>query len=163
MAKKKQTSTNAIRLLKASKVDFEVIEYEHEGEIGEDFGNQIALKTGLDPKITFKTLVLRGEKNGILVSCIPVNSELDLKKLAIVTKEKKVEMLHVKDLLENTGYIRGSVSPVGMKKKYPTYIDKSCLMYEKIAISAGVCGCTIVISPEDIINICSAVTEDIIK
>lgn len=163
MAKKKAVVTNAMRLLSAAKIEFEAIEYECDGDIGENFGEEISKKTGIPPEQSFKTLVVRGEKNGIMVACIPVNCEVDLKKLAAVCRDKKIEMIHVKELLGLTGYIRGGVSPIGMKKKYPTYIDESCLNFEKMAVSGGICGITLMISPEDIIKICDGVTADIVK
>ena len=163
MAKKKVIVTNAMRILDKAKIKYETMEYEHEGEIGADFGMEIAKKTGVSPKQSFKTLVLKGDKKGIMVACVPVDGEIDLKKMAMVSGDKKVEMIHVKDLLNLTGYIRGGVSPIGMKKNYPTYIDKSCLLYDDIAISAGVCGCSLKLSPVDLIKMVNAVAEDIKK
>ena len=163
MAKKKSIVTNAMRHLQASKINFKAIEYECDGEIGQDFGMQIAEKTGIEPHRSFKTLVARGDKTGVLVSCIPVNCEIDLKKLAQASGDKKIELIHVKELLALTGYIRGGVTPIGMKKKYPTFIDESCLKFEEIAISAGICGCTLLLKPQDVIKECSAKTVDIRK
>jgi len=163
MAKKKLI-TNAMRMLTAEKIEFEAIEYDGEGLLdGEDFGGKIAELTGIEPERSFKTLVARGEKKGIMVFCIPVNAECDLKKAAKVSGDKKVELIHVKELLGLTGYIRGGVTPIGMKKKYPTYIHESCLKFDKMAISAGVCGGTLLIKPEDVIRITDAVTADIVQ
>ena len=89
----------------------------------------------------FKTLVARGEKRGLLVFCIPVNAELDLKKCAAVAGDKRVELVAVKELLGLTGYIRGGCSPIGMKKDFPTYFDETVILYDKITISAGIKGC----------------------
>ena len=136
MAKDKKTVTNAMRLLNASKIKYETVEYEAD-EVGEHFGEAIAEMTGIPAEKSFKTLVARGDKTGIMVSCIAVNHEVDLKKLAKVSGNKKVEMIHVKELLGLTGYIRGGVSPVGMKKKYPTYINETAQKFETIAISGG--------------------------
>lgn len=163
MAKKKAIITNAMRHLQASGVEFEAIEYECDGEIGEDFGMQIAQKTGIQPEKSFKTLVVRGAKKGVMVACIPVCREVDLKKLAQAAGDKSVEMIHVKELLGLTGYIRGGVSPIGMKKKYPTFIDESCLCFDTVAVSAGICGCTLLLDPETLIKECSAVTADIVR
>lgn len=163
MAKKKPIMTNAMRHLQSVGAQFEAIEYECDGEIGSDFGMEISRKTGIEPERSFKTLVARGDKTGVLVACIPVNCELDLKKLAIVSENKKIELIHVKELLALTGYIRGGVTPIGMKKKYPTYINETCLNFEKIAISAGICGCTLILSPDTVIKECSAKAVDIIK
>lgn len=163
MAKKKTQTTNAMRLLTAKKVNFEAIEYEYEGEISENFGMAISEITGIPPEKSFKTLVLKGEKTGYTVACIPVNQELDLKKLAKVTDDKKFEMIHVKDLLALTGYIRGGVSPIGMKKKFPTYFDASSENFEKIAVSGGVCGLTLMVKREDLLTVLDAKSVDIIK
>ena len=100
-----------------------------------------AEQTGMPPEQVFKTLVARGERSGLLVFCIPVCCELDLKKAAQAAREKKVELVHVRELLELTGYLRGGCSPVGMKKQFPTYIDETAVLYEEIAVSAGIRGC----------------------
>ena len=163
MAKNKTPITNAMRLLQTAKIEFEPIFYEHEGEIGDNFGEEIARLTGIDPNMSFKTLVVRGESKKLMTVCIPVNSELDLKKFAMVAGEKKVEMIHVKELLGLTGYIRGGVSPVGMKKKYPTYIDASAGQFERIGISGGQCGVKLMLSPDDLIKMCDAKLCDIKK
>ena len=111
-------------------------------------GEHVAAVLGQSPEQVFKTLVTKGEKNGIMVFCIPVCEELDLKKIAVLTKDKKVEMIPVKDLLSLTGYIRGGCSPVGMKKKYPTWFDETAQLFDEIYVSAGVRGCQIIINPE---------------
>lgn len=156
MGKKKAIMTNAMRMLKAGGFEYEAIEYETDGTVSEHFGEEISRKTGIPPEQSFKTLVARGEKCGIIVVCIPVNTEVNLKKLAAAANDKKVELIHVKELLGLTGYIRGGVSPVGMKKKYPTYIESSCMNFDKMAVSAGICGCTLMISPSDLIKACEA-------
>ena len=152
-----------MRHLLSAGVEFEAFEYECDGEIGEDFGMQISQKTGIPPEKSFKTLVVRGAKKGIMVACIPVCCEVDLKKMAQAAGDKSVEMIHVKELLGLTGYIRGGVSPIGMKKKYPTFIDESCLNFEKVAVSAGICGATLLLNPKALIAECSAVTADIVR
>lgn len=156
MGKKKAIMTNAMRMLKAGGFEYEAIEYETNGTVSEHFGEEISRKTGIPPEQSFKTLVARGEKCGIIVVCIPVNTEVNLKKLAAAANDKKVELIHVKELLGLTGYIRGGVSPIGMKKKYPTYIESSCMNFDKMAVSAGICGCTLMISPSDLIKACEA-------
>lgn len=153
MAKKKAAVTNAMRILQAAKIPFEAVEYEAE-EVGENFGSYIAELTGIPHEQSFKTLVARG--NEIMTVCVPVDSEADLKKLAKASGSKKAELIHVKELLGLTGYIRGGVSPIGMKKKYPTYIDESCMKFEKIAVSGGVCGVTLLMSPEDLVRVTDA-------
>lgn len=162
MAKEKKTVTNAMRLLNASKINYETVEYEAE-EVGEHFGEMISEITGIPPEKSFKTLVARGDKTGIMVSCIPVSCEVDLKKLAKVSGNKKVEMIHVKELLGLTGYIRGGVSPVGMKKKYPTYINETAQGFDTVAISGGRCGTTILLSPSDLQKATDCKFADIIK
>lgn len=139
-------TTNAMRLLMQAGIDFETKEYEvDENDLS---GETVAAKVGMDPDSVFKTLVTKGDKNGIAVFCIPVTSELDLKKAAKVTGNKKIEMVAVKELLGLTGYIRGGCSPVGMKKQYPTFIDETAVLFDKIAISAGVRGCQMILDPE---------------
>ena len=107
---------------------------------------------GMDHDTMFKTLVLKGDKNGYLVCCIPVDEELDLKKVAKASKDKKVEMIHMKELLPLTGYIRGGCSPIGMKKHFPTYIHDTCLHFPYIYVSAGVRGLQIKLAPDDLIR-----------
>jgi Cys-tRNA(Pro)/Cys-tRNA(Cys) deacylase len=158
----KKTVTNAMRLLNAAKVEYDTVEYETD-EVGEHFGETISALTGIPPEQSFKTIVAHGDKNGTAVSCIPVNHEVDLKKLAKVSGNKKVEMIHVKDLLGLTGYIRGGVSPIGMKKKYPTYVDESALLFDKIAVSGGRCGTTVLLSPYDLQKVTECEFKDIIR
>ncbi len=139
------TKTNAMRLLEAAKIPFEIMEYAvDESDLS---GVSTARKTGKDPSQIFKTLVFSGEKQGYGVCCIPACEELDLKKTAKAFGEKKVEMLHVKDLLKVTGYIRGGCSPVGMKKAFPTVIDETATLFDKIYVSAGVRGIMLGIDP----------------
>lgn len=160
MAKKKPIVTNAMRLLSAAKIPFDVVEYEAE-EVGENFGVYISSLTGIPCRQSFKTLVAKGCE--IMAVCVPVDCEVDLKKLAQASGSKKVELVPVKELLALTGYVRGGVSPIGMKKKYTTYIHESCLSFEKVAVSAGICGATLLLSPKDLIEVCNAKTFDIVK
>ncbi len=162
MAKDKKTVTNAMRLLNAAKIQYKTIEYEAD-EVGEHFGEKIAEMTGISAEKSFKTLVARGDKTGIIVVCIPVCDEVDLKKLAKVSGNKKTELIHVKELLNLTGYIRGGVSPVGMKKKYTTYIHKSAEDFDEIAISGGRCGVTLMLTPMDLQKATECKFEDLIK
>lgn len=153
------TKTNAMRLLEAAKIPFDIMEYEvDESDLS---GNSIAKKTGKDPSQVFKTLVFSGEKNGFGVCCIPTCEELDLKKTAKAFGEKKVEMLHVKDLLKTTGYIRGGCSPVGMKKQFATVIDETAELFDKIYISAGVRGTMLGISPQALAEYIGAKFADV--
>ena len=140
--------TNAVRLLEAAGIKFELGEY----EVDEDdlSGVHAAQVLGMPPEQMFKTLVARGDRNGIAVFCIPVAEELDLKRAAAASGNKNVEMVHVRELLSLTGYIRGGCSPVGMKKCYPTYIDETCVLFDQIAVSAGRRGLQLLIAPDDL-------------
>lgn len=132
------TKTNAMRRLDAAKIPYEVKEYVvDENDLS---GVHIASQIGLPFEQVFKTLTARGDKTGVLVFCLPVDREIDLKKAAAITGNKKIELLPVKELLSVTGYVRGGCSPIGMKKKYPTYIDESAKNFEKITVSAGMKG-----------------------
>ena len=153
------TKTNAMRLLEAAKIPFEIMEYPvDENDLS---GISTARKTGKDPSQIFKTLVFCGEKNGFGVCCIPACEELDLKKTAKAFGEKKVEMLHVKDLLKTTGYIRGGCSPIGMKKQFTTVIDETATLFDKIYISAGVRGIMLGIEPTALADFVGAEFADV--
>ena len=132
------TKTNAMRMLDAAKIPYEALEYEvDEKDLS---GVHIAESLCFPPEQMFKTLVARGDKNGVAVFCIPVAEELNLKYAASVSGNKKLELLPVKELLGVTGYIRGGCSPIGMKKKFPTWVDESALQFDRITVSAGVRG-----------------------
>ena len=146
--------TNAMRQLDAAKIKYEIKDYvPDENDLT---GTHIAEQIGLDENIVFKTLVAVGDKTGHIVFCIPSPAEIDLKKAAAATGNKKIEMVHVKDLLALTGYIRGGCSPIGMKKKFPTYIDESAATLEKITVSGGVKGIQLLVTPADIIKYTNA-------
>ena len=159
MSKKKSDKTNAIRFLAQKKIPFDVSEYHwdehHLGAV------ETASELGLDPGSIFKTLVTVGNKTGPVVAVIPGNQELDLKKLAKVSGNKKVEMLPLKDLEATTGYIRGGCSPVGMKKLYPTYFDSSALTHDKIHVSAGKRGLQMSVNPEELASVVRGKFESI--
>lgn len=144
----KTVKTNVMRLLDKAKIKYEAKEYPvDENDLS---GSHAADLMGVDHGSMFKTLVLKGEKTGYLVCCIPVDGEVDLKKAAKAAGDKKVEMLPMKELLPTTGYIRGGCSPIGMKKRFPTYLDRSAMNYEAIAVSAGMRGVQVVLSPRDL-------------
>ncbi len=147
--------TNAMRLLDKANIVYETVEYQFEEDdlIGLHAAEQIKIIT---PQQCFKTLVARGEKKGILVFCVPVTGELDLKAAALCAKDKKVELIHVKELQGLTGYIRGGCSPVGMKKKYPTFFDSSAQKYDKIGLSGGMRGIQIILNPIEIAQLVEA-------
>ena len=150
-----------MRLLDQAGISYSTQEYQYdEDHLG---GEHIVNQLGIDPETCFKTLVARGEKRGIMVFCIPVLEELDLKKAATVTGDKKIEMVHVKELLGLTGYIRGGCSPVGMKKKYPTYIEETALLFDRIYLSGGQRGVQIIINPQDLIDYVEAHACEIVK
>lgn len=153
--------TNAMRMLEKEGVPFRTQEYPvDENDLS---GEHVAAVLGQPAEQVFKTLVTKGEKNGIMVFCIPVCEELDLKKIAVLTKDKKVEMIPVKDLLSLTGYIRGGCSPVGMKKKYPTWFDETAQLFDEIYVSAGVRGCQIIINPEMLADCVDARFADLVQ
>lgn len=155
------TITNVMRLLSKAEIDFESAEYDvDESDLS---GVHAAQALGFDPDSVFKTLVARGDKNGINVFVIPVAEELDLKKCAAVSGNKKIEMIKVSELLPLTGYIRGGCSPIGMKKKFPTFIDETAVLYEKISISAGQRGVQVLIKADDLKCYIHAEYADLIK
>ena len=152
--------TNAIRLVEQAGIACREAFYEYDEK--DLSGIHAAEAVGLPPEQVFKTLIARGDRSGIQVFCIPVCFELDLKKAAKITGDKKIEMVHVKELLNLTGYIRGGCSPVGMKKKYPTYMDETCQLYDEIAVSAGERGHQMLLPPEDLAQLVGAEFVDLI-
>lgn len=151
--------TNAVRMLQQAKLSFREAVYEFdENDLN---GNHAAAAVGMPPEQVFKTLVARGERTGINVFCIPVCCELDLKKAAKAAGDKRIEMVAVKELLGLTGYIRGGCSPVGMKKKYPTYFDETCILWDEIAVSAGARGHQMILDPEQLADFVNAELADL--
>jgi len=142
--------TNAARFLDSLKMEYKLCEYEiDESDLSAE---SVAKKVGLPPGQVFKTLVAHGDKTGVLMACIPGDTELDLKAIAATSGNKKVEMVHVKEIQQLTGYIRGGVSPIGTKKHYPVFLDESAIKFPFISISAGTRGSQIFISPGDLIK-----------
>lgn len=155
----KINKTNAMRQLDAAKIKYEVCSYEvDENDLS---GTHIADEIGLPYDEVFKTIVTKGDKTGYTVFCIPCHKEIDLKRAAQATGNKRIEPLHVKDLLGITGYIRGGCSPVGMKKKFPTYFDGSAKNIERLTVSAGVRGMQLLVSAEEIIRFTGAKLADV--
>ena len=151
--------TNAMRMLTAAKIPFEVLEYEvDESDLS---GIHIAEQLQFPPEKMFKTLVARGDKTGPLVFCIPVAEEINLRLAASITGNKKIEMIHVKDLLALTGYIRGGVSPIGMKKKFPTYVDESAMQFEQITVSSGTRGAQLLLDRDALLAFVQAKTANL--
>ena len=152
--------TNAVRLVEQANIPCREHFYEYDEK--DLNGNHAAAAIGMPPEQVFKTLVARGEKTGIHVFCIPVCCELDLKKAARAAGDKNMEMVPVKELLGLTGYIRGGCSPVGMKKKYPTYLDETCILWDEIAVSAGERGHQMVLPPDSLAELTHAKFVDLI-
>ena len=150
------TKTNAMRMLDAAKIPYKILEYTvDENDLS---GMHIAEQLKFPPERMFKTLVAKGDKTGTLVFCIPVADEIDLKMAASITGNKKIEMIHVKDLLTLTGYIRGGVSPIGMKKKFPTWIDESALEFDEITVSSGTRGAQLLLNRASLLQFVQAKT-----
>ncbi len=157
---KKLTKTNAARLLDRAKIAYELVPYDvDESDLG---AQHLADTLGEDVNRVFKTLVLHGDKTGHFVCVVPGNSEVDLKKAAKVSGNKKVDLIHMKDLLATTGYIRGGCSPVGMKKPFPTYFHTSCTGYDFIFVSAGMRGLQLKINPDALVAFVGATVCDLI-
>lgn len=153
------TKTNAIRLVQLSGIPCREAFYDYDEK--DLSGIHAAHAIGMPEEQVFKTLVARGERTGIHVFCIPVCLELDLKKAAKAAGDKNMELVPVKELLSLTGYIRGGCSPVGMKKKYPTHFDESCLLFDEIAVSAGARGHQMILPPEQLAALVGAETADL--
>lgn len=152
--------TNAIRILEALRIAHDTIEYAvSEDEID---AMSVARKIGADPDCVFKTLVARGDRTGVCVFVIPGPAELHLKKAAAASGNKAVEMIHLKELLPLTGYIRGGCSPVGMKKQYPTFIDETAQLFDAIHVSAGVRGMQVRLSPGELLGAAGGVYAELI-
>lgn len=154
------TKTNAVRLVEQAGIPCREAFYEFdENDLN---GMHAAEALSMPPEQVFKTLVARGERTGINVFCIPVCCELDLKKAARAAGDKNMELIAVKELLPLTGYVRGGCSPVGMKKKFPTFIDETCILWEEIAVSAGERGHQLIVNPESLAQLIGAKMTDII-
>lgn len=153
--------TNAARLLDGLGIAYTLKEYEvDESDLGAE---SVAAKVGMPAGQVFKTLVARGDKTGVLFACVPGESELDLKKIAAVSGNKKVELVPLKEVQPLTGYIRGGVSPLGAKKHYPVFLDKSAGQWPLIAVSAGVRGCQILLPAQQLAAAVQAKLCDIIR
>ncbi|MCT6869397.1 Cys-tRNA(Pro) deacylase [Apibacter sp.] len=154
MSKNKIHKTNAARILDLHKINYTLISYEvDENDLS---AVHVAEILGENIKQVFKTLVLQGDKTGYFVCVVPGDEDIELKQMAIISKNKKCDLIPMKSLLNLTGYIRGACSPIGMKKLFPTYIEESCLHFKSIYISAGQRGLQIQINPEDLIKLIHA-------
>lgn len=151
--------TNVMRMLDKAKVTYTVKEYTvDESDLS---GIHVAECVGMDKDMVFKTLVAKGDKTGFCVFCIPCAEELDLKKAAKVSGNKRVELIPLKDLLPATGYIRGGCSPIGMKKQFPTYINETAILFDEIAISGGMRGVQVILSPDTLTDFIGASYKDL--
>ena len=157
--KDKDIKTNAMRILDKNKITYVVKTYECEEFID---GIHVADMLGQSYDISFKTLVTVGKTKNYYVFVIPINQELDMKKAAKAVGEKSIEMIHVKDINQVTGYIRGGCTPIGMKKNYPTVIHSSALEHDMIIVSGGRIGSQIQLAPQDLIRVTNGKAEDII-
>jgi Cys-tRNA(Pro)/Cys-tRNA(Cys) deacylase len=153
--------TNAMRILETKKIEY--IAYNYDSKDGKIDGVSVARKIGKAPQDVYKTLVAQGNSKNIYVFIIPVESELDLKKAAKASGEKKIEMINVKDILKITGYIRGGCSPIGMKKLYSTYLDDSAELLTKIVFSAGKIGIQLEIKVTDLLQVIKGELADLKK
>ncbi|GMU87496.1 MAG: Cys-tRNA(Pro)/Cys-tRNA(Cys) deacylase [Ignavibacteriales bacterium] len=154
------SKTNAVRILESKGIHYTLHEYEvDESDLS---GGTVARKIGAESDEVFKTLVTIGDKTGVTVFVIPVTAELNLKKAAAVSGNKKIEMAKLKDVFDLTGYIRGGCSPVGMKKHYPVYLDELSGLFDFIYISAGVRGTQMRLKPDDLISVTDAITADLL-
>lgn len=157
----KLTKTNAMRALDVAKIEYDTSCYDvDESDLS---GVHAASELGIEPEIMFKTLVTKNDKGEPKVFLIPVAEELDLKKCAVASKDKRVELIAVKELLPLTGYVRGGCSPIGMKKKFPTFIDETAVLFDKIYVSAGMRGVQIIINPNDLKDYVQAQYCDLTK
>lgn len=156
---KKIAKTNAARLLDQAGIAYELVPYEvDENDLS---ATHLASTIGEDIDMVFKTLVLRGDKTGHFVCVIPGNDEVDLKKAAKASGNKKCDLIAMKELLPTTGYIRGGCSPVGMKKPFPTFIHETCILFDHIFVSAGQRGLQFKIAPNDLVSFTHAMVTDL--
>ena len=161
MKKQKITKTNAMRILDQNQIEYDTGQYEYdESDLS---GNHAAAVLGISEDEIFKTLVTRSNTKELFVFVIPVSGELDLKKAAAAAGQKKVEMIHVKELVGLTGYMRGGCSPIGMKKKFPTFIDETAILFDEIAVSAGIRGAQIIVNGETLAEYLGAELIDLVQ
>ncbi len=153
--------TNAIRLIDSLKIPYELREYDV--DVNDLTAETVAAKIGLPPEQVFKTLVVRGDTNGVHLAVITGNQELDLKALAKLSGDRKTELVPLKDVHPLTGYIRGGVTALACKKDFPVFVDETALFFDLISVSAGVRGTQVLLSPDDYIRIVKAATGVIAK
>lgn len=152
--------TNVMRLLERAGVAYQAFECDDVHD--EDWSSlRTSESLGVEPERIFKTLVLRGDKNRFLVCCLASNAELDLKKVARASQDKRVEMIHVKELRDLTGYVRGGCSPIGMKKPFPTFFDETALLFDEIYINAGAINTLVAVAPDALLSFLGAKAAEI--
>lgn len=158
---KKIAKTNVARLLDQAKISYSLVPYiVDENDLS---AGHIAEQLGEDIEQVFKTLVLRGDKTGRFVCVVPGEDEVDLKKAAKISGNKKADLIPMKELLPTTGYIRGGCSPIGMKKPFPTYFHETCILFDYIYVSAGVRGLQLKINPDDLVKYVGATVCDLVS
>ncbi len=155
----KEVKTNAMRILDKNKIPYEIIQYECDEFID---GLHSAEKTGAPVEQSFKTLVMQGKSRQYYVFVLPIAEEVDLKAAARTVGEKSVEMIHVKDITAITGYVRGGCTPLGMKKQFPTILHESARDFDRIYVSGGRIGTTIIVNPDDLLSVVRGQYADII-
>jgi Cys-tRNA(Pro)/Cys-tRNA(Cys) deacylase len=153
--------TNAVRLLDELKIPYELREYEVDPE--DLSAENVAQKIGLPAEQVFKTLVVRGERNGVCLAVVPGDSELDLKALAKLSDDRKMDLVPLKEVQPLTGYIRGGVTAFGGKKDFPVYIDETFILFDVVSVSAGVRGTQILLKPDDYLQVVKAITGEIAR
>lgn len=153
--------TNAVRLLEERGIRFELREYAVDPD--DLTAETVAAKIGLPPEQVFKTLVVKGERTGVCLAVIPGDTELDLKALARLAGDRKMELAPLKEVQPLTGYIRGGVTALACKKDYPVYVDETAILFDAISISAGIRGTQVLLSPGDYLSVAGAVTGEIAK
>jgi Cys-tRNA(Pro)/Cys-tRNA(Cys) deacylase len=153
--------TNAVRLLESMGIEYELREYAVDPE--DLSAETVAAKIGMQPEQVFKTLLARGDRNGLCFGVIPANTEVDLKALAAAAGDRKIELVPVKELLGLTGYTRGGVTVLGAKKAFPVFADETIQLWDAISVSAGARGTQIILAPDDYLRATDAVMADIAK
>ena len=163
MRAEKVQKTNAMRELDRAGIAYVARGYDDDGEEATGLGVAIAEMLGEDPDQSFKTLVCETPAGGHVVCCIPVAEELDLKAAARAAGEKSLSMMHVRDLVGVTGYVRGGCSPIGMKKRFPTLIDETCVLFDEIHISGGRRGLSLTLATDDLVSVTGAIVAPICR
>lgn len=153
--------TNAVRLLDELKIPYELREYEV--ELNDLTAESVAKKIGLPAEQVFKTLVVKGDRNGVCLAVVPGDAELDLKALAKLSGDRKMELVPLKEVQPLTGYIRGGVTAFGGKKDYPVYVDETLILFDVVSVSAGVRGTQILLRSDDYLQVVKARTGEIAK